>query len=649
MIARLMPKRTQRESPPPPDDAPRESAEVRLERVGVRRAAAVLLLAAGVGLCAWASGADTPMRAALIAGVVAGLVGLGVALIPGTREVVARAMHRVRFPSAKGRAIVAIVLTAGSAYYLLDTANRAGRIFKPIIHDEHVYLIQTRMAAQGRLWMPRHELGDFFDSFHLITDRVYAAKYGPGAAMLCAPAVWLGWPPAMACMLMTAAAAGLLYLVLCRTVDGLAGVLGVVMLLGVSSVRRVSLEVLSQAPMLFLLLLAVWAALNWMEGRRRGWLAVAWAAAGWGVITRPVDGASLCLALAVAMGVMWWRGRPSSRPSPEEAGEGAKAKRGIALDLAVAAVALMPFVVIQLVFDKGVTGRWLEMPWSYWAARNDPYDTISVAPVPPGAPHRPVSAVGRTAAFSEGYTKGKYEAKVAMTPVERLVQRAVKPVLHWGVASPLLLVLVPVSLLGLWGRGRWVVVAVLPLFVWIYSRHTYFIVHYVTSATPALIVMALVGWDALAGLGGRAWGTAVRVGGGLAIGAVAVAALPQLSGDYSADEWGQVAPVFRLIDEQIADGVRPPAVVLFHEDPGKFNANIEPAYNTDVAWPDDAAVIRAHDLGAGRNRELYAYYAELSRRRGEPQRGIYVYNLDPERMGEGPKYLGTAAELAAGK
>jgi hypothetical protein len=141
----------------------------------------------------------------------------------------------------------------------------------------------------------------------------------------------------------------------------------------------------------------------------------------------------------------------------------------------------------------------------------------------------------------------------------------------------------------------------------------------------------------------------VRVGGGLAIGAVAVAALPQLSGDYSADEWGQVAPVFRLIDEQIADGVRPPAVVLFHEDPGKFNANIEPAYNTDVAWPDDAAVIRAHDLGAGRNRELYAYYAELSRRRGEPQRGIYVYNLDPERMGEGPKYLGTAAELAAGK
>jgi hypothetical protein len=52
MIARLMPKRTQRESPPPPDDAPRESAEVRLERVGVRRAAAVVMMEGGGGRCA---------------------------------------------------------------------------------------------------------------------------------------------------------------------------------------------------------------------------------------------------------------------------------------------------------------------------------------------------------------------------------------------------------------------------------------------------------------------------------------------------------------------------------------------------------------------------------------------------------------------
>ena len=46
----------------------------------------------------------------------------------------------------------------------------------------------------------------------------------------------------------------------------------------------------------------------------------------------------------------------------------------------------------------------------------------------------------------------------------------------------------------------------------------------------------------------------------------------------------------------------------------------EPVYNTDVAWPDDATVIRAHDLGE-RNRELIGYYARVS-----PGRWVYLYD-----------------------
>ena len=39
------------------------------------------------------------------------------------------------------------------------------------------------------MWLPKHDLADFFDTFHMVTDRVYAAKYGPGTAMFYVPGV----------------------------------------------------------------------------------------------------------------------------------------------------------------------------------------------------------------------------------------------------------------------------------------------------------------------------------------------------------------------------------------------------------------------------------------------------------------------------
>jgi hypothetical protein len=350
------------------------------------------------------------------------------------------------------------------------------------------------------------------------------------------------------------------------------------------------------------------------------------------------------------MAAAWWARRRRAGDDATKV-DGAAAptwRRGVAWEVGVAVIALTPFLVLQLVCNKGITGRWFEMPWTYWSARNDPYDTISVAPVPPGVPHQPQSAVPRTAAFSESETRAKYEAKVRMSPAGRLVERGIKPVLHWGLSDPLLLVLVPVGLLGLGSRRRWVLVAMLPLFVYVHARHTYFIMHYVTSVAPALILLVLAGSDSIAGLWGRTGATAVRVAGGAAIAALAVAALPQVRGDYESDEW-DVAPLFRMIDDRIENGVRPPAVVLFHAEPGRVNFHIEPTYNVDVAWPDDAPVVRAHDLGPERNRQLYAYYSALSRRRGEPERGVYLYDLSLGTMGLPPKYLGTAAELAAGK
>jgi 4-amino-4-deoxy-L-arabinose transferase-like glycosyltransferase len=503
------------------------------------------------------------------------------------------------------------------------------------------------MAARGRLWMPHHELGDHFDTFHLITDGVYAVKYGPGTAMLCAPAVWLGIPPGMICLLLTGASVALLYLVLCQTVDGLAGVLGAVMLPAISSVRRVSIEVLSQAPMLFLMLLAVWAVLHWRRTRGRGWLAIAWVAAGWGMITRPVDGAGLVVALGLGMTATWWASREQTT-AVEGSGTSLPRRRRLAWEIVIPVLAVLPFVVIQLVFDKGITGRWFTLPWAYLAARNDPYDTVSVAATPPGVPHEPVSVVPRVRAFSEAVSKPAYEAKIALGPFGRLRERAVLPTLRNGLPSPLLLVLLPASLMGLWRRGRWVLAAVLPVYLLVYARYTYIVTHYVVTVTPALIVMVLVGWDAVAGLWGRLGATAVRVAGGCAIAAVAVSALPQMWPGAPVDEW-DIAGVMRLIDERIGETVRPPAVVLFRAEPGVVSFHIEPTYNTDVAWPDDAAIVRAHDLGPERNRRLFAYYAQQARQRGTGDRAVYLYDLSPATLNRPPKYLGTAGELAAGK
>ena len=78
-----------------------------------------------------------------------------------------------------------------------------------------------------------------------------------------------------------------------------------------------------------------------------------------------------------------------------------------------------------------------------------------------------------------------------------------------------------------------------------------------------------------------------------------------------------------------------PAVVLFHYS-AEANVHEEPVYNTDVAWPDDAPVIRAHDLGP-RNVEIFRYYAAR-----QPDRFFYRF----DRADNSLKPLGYARDLA---
>jgi hypothetical protein len=101
------------------------------------------------------------------------------------------------------------------------------------------------------------------------------------------------------------------------------------------------------------------------------------------------------------------------------------------------------------------------------------------------------------------------------------------------------------------------------------------------------------------------------------------------------------SPMLRYVHDELpkrAD-VQQPAVVLFTYHPGG-NPIEEPVYNTDVAWPFDAPILRAHDLGP-RNQELFDHLA-----RTQPDRMVYRFDWSNTRANRDPvTRLGTARDL----
>jgi len=150
------------------------------------------------------------------------------------------------------------------------------------------------------------------------------------------------------------------------------------------------------------------------------------------------------------------------------------------------------------------------------------------------------------------------------------------------------------------------------------------------AATPALILCTLGAVEVIGVT------PAARAALCAAVTCLTIMSLPQWSS--ARDEWELPTGTLRQVDHQLATLDHTPAVVLFHFDPARDNPHVEPVYNTDVAWPDDAPVIRAHDLDDPANRRIYAYYARQS-----PARAFYRYN---RAAGGRLTYLGMARELA---
>ena len=99
------------------------------------------------------------------------------------------------------------------------------------------------------------------------------------------------------------------------------------------------------------------------------------------------------------------------------------------------------------------------------------------------------------------------------------------------------------------------------------------------------------------------------------------------------EDWYRV-PELRQIDQILGD-IPSRALVFVSPPGGDAPPEAEAVYNLGVVFPDEARVIRAHDLGK-RNVELLAYCAAK-----DPERGVYHYHRRTRVLTE----LGTAAEL----
>ena len=291
-------------------------------------------------------------------------------------------------------------------------------------------------------------------------------------------------------------------------------------------------------------------------------------------------------------------------------------------------------------FNKGVTGRWLETPYTYYLDRDQPNTAFGFHPYDPAA--RPASRLQQKQDYYDRFF-APYILRHQPDQVLRWWGRVYLPMsVDTALPARPLVALLPVGLLAVFAdRRRWAVAGAIPLFLLVYFFNTFFLEHYALVIAPAALLLVVLGIRRLA----AAWprrATSVRAGLSVGLATVAVLSLPEFNAfwghDHRTGDETMTAPLMSMakVGVRHATDFRQPAVILFtyrHGDP----IVQEPVYNTDSAWPDDAPIIYAHDLGPERNREIFRYYAER-----QPDRVFYRW----DRGEPVPKELGTARDLA---
>ncbi len=171
------------------------------------------------------------------------------------------------------------------------------------------------------------------------------------------------------------------------------------------------------------------------------------------------------------------------------------------------------------------------------------------------------------------------------------------------------------------------------LFVCGYVFFPYLMAHYCVVPAPGIILGVLLGKDVVERLTVRG-GEGVTVFLSLGIAVICISRFPEIDRRIKDDVYS--APMMVYSHKYLPTLVDTPALVLFKYRPGA-SIYTEPVYNESVAWPDDAEIVRAQDLGPKRDREIVDYYARI-----QPERHVYIL----DRSNLDLRYYGTAGELA---
>jgi hypothetical protein len=632
------------------------------------------------------------------------LVALAGGLIPPVRRGAWKILRHLRRPAPKVRLWTALAVTLIAGASLGFFAVKSGRKLFPTMHDEFQFLLQARMVASGRLWMPGHPLADFFDTFYVLIQPKYAAQSFPGTAILYAPAILLHIAPWIWSVGIAAVTVGLMYRVTAELVDGLTGLLAAALLEMLSLFRYVSTMVLAQTPLILLGLLSVWVYLRWRRSRNdhsTRWAILLGLVCGWMLLTRPADALIFILPLGLAMfwdlrrrggfdahsghgrgifplslyagggpgwGFLPQRGRtvdpmrsseqfsaslnhpdPHPNPPPAYRERGSETRnlrqtrRGGPWIQTAAAIACgaAPWLALQIIFNIGVTGNWRTTPFAFYNQRDQPRLTYGLW-APPGDAE-PASQVLEKRQFYDTGVVGGMSQQSPRAILRVLMTNRLPSTLQADLTQPMLMALIPIGLLA-WRRRAWILAAGLPLFFLLYAPYPIFTAHYPIAAAPATVLTVLLGFKAIE----LAWPRSRAAVWTVAVVFVAGLAFTERTEGFSMSAMvSSPNPVLKVADQKEAELIAAgrPAVILFTRDP-QLIPDIEPVYNIKTLWPDDALVIRAQDRGDA-NQPIYQYYATHG-----PDREFYRFDESrvdgsgTEPAGEPLTFLGMASELA---
>jgi hypothetical protein len=554
---------------------------------------------------------------------IAGLLAAALAgLIPTFHQHLAKFALRVNRALAGRERLTAVLLAFIVAIYLTAFALCSrDRLFLKL-NDEHAYMIQAHMLARFRLWMAAYPpaVSPFFDALAMIVDRVYAPMYFPGTALALTPFVWLGLPFWAMTVTASALAAGLLYRVLAEMFDPLRGILAVMLLASLHTYRGSAILLLAEAPFLAAELLLIWSWMRFATRPAKRWAIVIGAAAGCAGITRPLD--AVCFALPVMIAIIWQL-RSNLRLLVNRAG--------------LIAAGGAPFILLLAIQSIGVTGHVGELAEVYYNRENFPASPIGFHHVTPADIPPNLNPIKQQ--WLREWVIPSFQRHTPANAILSWYRGRLWQTLDNVLTNPILVLLLPLGFLSLRDSRRAVLIGAMILFLIGYAIYLFFLEHYVVVILPAVICLLFMGSEALT----RAW-PGGRVNAMLFIALVFIAAsglwpiapMPPLPIPFAPDQRAAAAAIAALPPQQRA-------VVLFRFDPGVESFHDDPVYNDSVAWPDDAQVVRARDLGADENGRLVDYYAQR-----QPDRVFYVYDPDLRAAGQNPLIgpLGSVRELA---